>query len=196
MSAATPAAPAKRAYTPHRGSYPEAAWNVLGEHAELSSAALAEAIGCDATSVHAIMAIPIKHGMLATAKREGLLFWRRGDHAPAPRPFDAEDDEPLNGAPHANGKLPASSIFDLAMRQVKQPPAAKPPEAPPKVPPPPAAAKPTAILMANATKFRVGLFSDGELRIEWRGLVIELEREQTEQLVRFLDRLARDGDAA
>lgn len=38
--------------------------------------------------------------------------------------------------------------------------------------------------------FRCALFNDGELRIEWRGQVIDLEREQTEQLVRFLDRLA------
>lgn len=41
-------------YTPHRGSYPEAAWIALGNHNELSTAALAEEIGCDTTSVHAI----------------------------------------------------------------------------------------------------------------------------------------------
>jgi len=46
---------------------------------------------------------------------------------------------------------------------------------------------------AAAAPFRVGLFSDGQLRIEWRGQIVELEREQTEELVRFLDRLGAEG---
>lgn len=116
-----------------------------------------------------------------------------------PRPADDEDDEPLHGKTGANGKLPASSIFDLAGRQAnaRRPigwPGTKDSSAGEAISPANGSQKPDDGAATPAAKagsdFRVGLFSDGALRLEWRGQIIDLEREQTEQLVRFLDRLA------
>lgn len=46
-----------------------------------------------------------------------------------------------------------------------------------------------------AGRFRCGLFSDGELCIESDGQTLKLRRQETEQLVAFLDRLARESGA-
>jgi len=52
-----------------------------------------------------------------------------------------------------------------------------------------------AAAAAPSGDFRCALFSDGELRIEWRGQIIELEPAHTRQLVAYLDRLALEPTA-
>ena len=39
------------------------------------------------------------------------------------------------------------------------------------------------------------VLGSAQVRIEWRGQIVELEREQTEELVRFLDRLRVEDEA-
>lgn len=180
-------------YTARKGSYPALAWEALGPDGELSTSALAEAIGCTSDSLGPLMLIPVKHGYLTKERRNGLNWWRRGTGVPPAVPHgDNAVEKPLHKPPRTDGALPAASIFDLAKRQAEAAPSDEPPDAPRPVIWPgtrPTAAKASGAAAAPVA-FRCGLFDDGELVLQRGGEVFTLEREHTRQLVAYLDRLA------
>lgn len=62
-------------------------------------------------------------------------------------------------------------------------------------PPPPAPAAPLPRVRAGTTPYRFGIFNDGEFVQEKGGVRIVIDRDELEQLVRFLDRM-RGEEAA
>lgn len=187
---------ATSSYTPRPGSKTEQAWQALQARGPLSSAELADEIDSDKSTLQALFVVPLREGYLAKYKRDGVIYWRCGDGTPLVK-AEPDDDPPVQRIVKA-----AAAPAKRALRKptVSKPPraAARPRKAAPKtkakVKAMPKARPARAVVLAPAATpvlpdFRFGLFTDGSLVLEQGGQHITLQREQTERLVGWLERL-------
>ena len=141
----------------------------------LASVPLADAVDTDCTTLSSSLAPAVRRGLVARSKIDGLLRWSIGDGKPLPVEEDEELDE----------------------KSARSRPASKALKVPQFVPKAAKAKKPKA---SKDTALRIALWSDGTLNVHRGREQIAFSRAETEQIVRYLDRLCveelRNGEAA
>lgn len=178
---------------------------------ELSTARLAERTGVPVGSINASLQPALDACALYARKKGGHvrspLFWSVRDHTK--NGCAGEATSPANGSQKPDGDAaipPARAGRETPPKganrdaSTEQSHGAAGSESPPgrgdNVAPALGAAPAfTPAAAGPSGDFRCALFSDGELRIEWRGQIIELEPECTRELVAYLDRLAPGATA-
>lgn len=150
-----------RIYTPVPGTIPFKVVKYLG-HPDvaswISNADLAEAVGCDSSSLAQAMGPALKHGAVVRRRRTDdrrMCEWSLGDGTPLPDTRDQEDEqeqEARKPAPKGAPKGVANSVFALA-----------------------------------GDDFRAGLFSDGTMVLHLAGQQIELAGHQVAKLRLLLE---------
>lgn len=87
-------------YSPLPGTLPARALAHFDRHdiSEIANGVLADALGTDPSSLTAGLVTPVKHGLLLREKRDGRLYWRRGDAGPncGPSAEEEVDDDPVD----------------------------------------------------------------------------------------------------
>jgi len=178
-------------YAPRTGSIPArviAHLECLPHGTELATAVLADALDLDPTSIPSCLEYAIKHGMVVREKRDGLVRWKLGaGESAALRPDPTEPDED----PIVQRVVSAAALGLPPPELVKKPPRKvffSAPQA--DLPKAPLSVAPVAHQPANdVPRLRIALWSDGMLVVERGPERIVFARRETEQLVRYLERL-------
>lgn len=199
-------------YSPRAGSVADRVIHhlrTLAPHAELTSAALAEALGIEHNAIGPSMAPAVAAGAAFVRRKGGHprapQFWSLHDHAGATAPHSrqngAQEDDglPIRRIVPANGAPPLPIVPPLftplaeaaehavpqawtAGQQVSSRDLIEPP------------VETSATPQPGAT-FRCGLFSDGEFVLSANGQTLTLDRDQTRQLANFFDRIVTEPAA-
>jgi len=194
-------------YTPKPGGVADRAiahLRTLAPGAELSSPALAEAIGAACNAMAPSLVSAVERGALYRRQKGGHprspAFWSLRDHSGV-APKECADlpvrqiVRPANGAPPLPivpplfPRAPAEDDVSCCAGDAADD-GAKTPQALPasaRAPVRLAAGEPAA-----EPAFRCGLFSDGEFILEANGQRVRLDRDQTQRLVGFFDRIVTE----
>lgn len=176
-------------YTPHPGTIAARALAHLQAQppgTELASAVLADALDIDRSSLVPCLAAAISHGVLASTKRMGLVYWRLGTGQPITLQ-ERDPDSPIQRT------IPAATV-PKAQASPPATPRAKP-STPPRKASRPAPAS-TAITIAEPirTTMRLAVWSDGTLAIERGSEHMHFSVDESRQIVRYLERMG-EGSA-
>lgn len=213
-------------YSPRAGSVADRVIHhlrTLAPRAELTSAALAEALGIEHNAIGPSMAPAVAAGAAFVRRKGGHprapQFWSLHEHAgataPRSRQNGAQEDDglpirrivPANGAPPLPIVPPLFAPLAATEHAVPESFTAGQrvssrdliePSAETSAAPPPIAfiprPTPVATPQPGAT-FRCGLFSDGEFVLSANGQTLTLDRAQTRQLANFFDRIVTEPAA-
>lgn len=170
-------------YVPQPGTIPArviAYFQAQPAGTELSTAALADTLDLQLSSLASCLEFAVKHDVLIREKRDGRLYWRLGAGAPAAAPIDDDevDDDPFvhRIVSAATTTVPAAEA-KLPKRQLRPRPTCAP-------------AVDTEASAAAAPGLRLALWSDGTLVVERSGERHEFSARETKQIVHYLERLA------
>lgn len=205
-------------YSPRAGSVADRVIHhlrTLAPRAELTSAALAEALGIEHNAIGPSMAPAVAAGAVYVRRKGGHprapQFWSLHEHAGATAPHSrqngAQEDDglPIRRIVPANGAPPLPIVPPLfaplveatehavpqvwtAGQQVSARDLIEPRAETSATPTPVAPPQPCAT-------FRCGLFSDGEFVLSANGQTLTLDAAQTRQLANFFDRIVTEPAA-
>lgn len=176
-------------YTPLSGTIPFRAiahLNALAPGAKIANGVLADALEVDPAILTNTLKTAVCHGAIKREKVDNRTYWMRGDGKPPPPAEDYEPDEPLKRRPKpATTPKPATPFVGQAATPTAADVVVTPKRPPAKLQEP--AEQP---LQACKGEFAVfGYFSDGRISIEADGKQIQLDQQDTYELVKFVRRV-------
>lgn len=172
-------------YTP-RG-YPKAAIDHITQHGPEFSGPLAEAIGCDAKALPALLAAAVRNGALLVSKRQHMgyacNFWSLGDGVPLERPKDEPlEDHTAVDDPEPDSRPRVATAAESVLR--KRARVALP--AAPELPATPTCTESQTELV-DETPCEFAITSAGRLLIDTGSQKVALSKGQADQLMQYLD---------